>query len=210
MIITVFGATGTVGKHVVTQALQIGHTVKAFGRNVNAFAELKNENLILITGDVLNEEHVSAAVKGSDAVISVLGGPIVDNDNIRSRGIETIIAGMKKNVVKRIIHLGGSGLLEVPNGQMHMETDAFFKRFLPYSEEHRRAYHLLQHSGLEFTTFCPPDILDLPAGNDYKTFEEKYPADRKKNINAGDLVNEMLKAVNDRSTYHKRIGITNN
>ena len=38
MTITIFGATGMVGKQLVQQALFKGYTVKAFGRNV--FAEL--------------------------------------------------------------------------------------------------------------------------------------------------------------------------
>ena len=44
MIITIFGATGTVGKELVKQALFNGHQVRAFGRNVftAGFPEDKN------------------------------------------------------------------------------------------------------------------------------------------------------------------------
>ena len=48
MTITIFGATGMVGKQLVQQALFKGHTVKAFGRNVFAELPMEEDNLQLI------------------------------------------------------------------------------------------------------------------------------------------------------------------
>lgn len=52
MIITVFGATGQVGRFLVSLALAKGHTVRAFGRNVEDLIDhdLDNDALIAIKG----------------------------------------------------------------------------------------------------------------------------------------------------------------
>lgn len=50
MTITIFGATGMVGKQLVQQALFKGNTVKAFGRNVFAELPMEEDNLQLIKG----------------------------------------------------------------------------------------------------------------------------------------------------------------
>ena len=71
MKITVFGATGMVGKRVVAQALAKGFSVNAFGRNVEDLIDKDNrdEHLSAIKGYVFDETDVYKAVKNADAVI---------------------------------------------------------------------------------------------------------------------------------------------
>jgi len=52
MKIVVFGATGTIGKHVVDQALAAKHIVTAFVRNPQKLG-ITHPNLGYVTGDVL-------------------------------------------------------------------------------------------------------------------------------------------------------------
>ncbi len=77
MIITIFGATGLVGKQLVQQALFRGHTIKAFGRNVFTALDMDEKNLQLIKGALFDEKDVLSAIKGSDAVLSSFGGDLV-------------------------------------------------------------------------------------------------------------------------------------
>ncbi len=55
MQITIFGATGLVGKQLVQQALFKGYKVKAFGRNVFTEDFPKDDNLELIHGALFDE-----------------------------------------------------------------------------------------------------------------------------------------------------------
>jgi len=105
MILTVFGATGMVGKHVVQQALAKGYTVKAFGRNIAGFLdeETRNTNLHAVKGYVFDEKEVYEAIKGSDAVISVLGGSFDGKDKTRSLGIKNIITQMEKPMFTELL-----------------------------------------------------------------------------------------------------------
>src|SRR5436309_752154 len=114
MIITVFGATGEVGKRIVQMALASGNKVRAFGRNVEGLIDedLRNENFTTIKGYVFSNSDTFDAIKGCDVVLSALGGAKDGTDKTRSLGTKNIITQMQKTGVKRIIAVGGSGVLE--------------------------------------------------------------------------------------------------
>ena len=78
MNLTVLGAAGATGVQVVEQALATGHQVTALARSA-ANVTLTNPNLHVIQGDATDRAVVSQALKGADAVISVLGarGPVI-------------------------------------------------------------------------------------------------------------------------------------
>lgn len=107
MQLTVFGATGKVGKLVVDEALSRGHKVVAF---VHSSSDLpKDKKLQIVNGDVYNPEAVAEAIKGSDAVISALGSWGTPNKDILKAGMENIIPAMEKQKLARIISLTGHG-----------------------------------------------------------------------------------------------------
>ena len=111
MNLTAFGATGGVGREVVTQALDAGHNVRAYVRNP-AKLDLAHPNLTVITGELTDREAVQRAVGGADAVISALGPsldrkatgmPLVD-------GTRTIVEAMQAEGVERYIGMATPSL----------------------------------------------------------------------------------------------------
>lgn len=77
MKVIVFGATGTVGKLLVRQALEQKYHVTAFVRsNKGSLVELHHENLNIFEGDVFDPISVTNAIKGHDAVFCVLGATL--------------------------------------------------------------------------------------------------------------------------------------
>jgi putative NADH-flavin reductase len=109
MKVTVFGATGGTGQHVVKKAIEKGHQVVAFTRSPDKL-KIKDENLTVFAGDVLDEEIVTEAINGADAVISTLAP--VDNSPkfVVSAGTKNILAGMKQNGVSRLVVTSGAGV----------------------------------------------------------------------------------------------------
>ncbi len=97
MTVTIFGATGMVGKYLVTQALAAGFKVIAFGRNIEKLidTDLSNQSLVAIKGYVFDEDEVFNALKDSDAVLSALGGGYDGIDKTRTLGIKNIIKQMQ-------------------------------------------------------------------------------------------------------------------
>lgn len=209
MIITIFGATGMVGKHLVKQALYKGHSVKAFGRNVFTAGFDENEKLHLIPGALFDEQQVFEAVSGSDAVLSALGGALDGTDKSRSLGMKNIAVQMEKAKLKRIIAVGGMGSLDNEEEEIIMDTPEFPEKFLAVAKEHFKAYQFLKASSLEWTVVCPPDIIDAPATGIYHTAANRLPIPNNYKINAGDLAMCMLNEITKNEYVHQRVGISN-
>jgi uncharacterized protein YbjT (DUF2867 family) len=78
MNLTVLGAAGATGVPLVEQAIAAGHQVTALARSAETLT-LTDPNLHVVQGDATDRAVVSQAMKGADAVISVIGarGPVM-------------------------------------------------------------------------------------------------------------------------------------
>ncbi|MDH3508493.1 MAG: NAD(P)H-binding protein [Gammaproteobacteria bacterium] len=119
--IVIYGATGEVGSHIMGEALQRGHRVTAVSRNP-ASVEMQHSNLSAVRGDLLDKASVGATVTGKDVVILSVRGVIGDAGTPES-ALQFIAAEMLVDVLfpmgesaPRLIHVGGSGALEVEPG----------------------------------------------------------------------------------------------
>ena len=102
MKLVIFGSTGSIGTHVVEQALEAGHTVTAFVRNPNKL-NLQHPHLNIFTGDVMNPALVEEAVIGHEAAICILGSGKKLSGNVRSQGTKNVIQALEKAGIKRFI-----------------------------------------------------------------------------------------------------------
>ena len=209
MKLIIFGATGMVGKQLVKQALFAGHSVKAFGRNVFTEDLPNDEQLELVQGALFDEGQVNKAVKGCDAVLSVLGGGNNETDVTRSLGMKNIVAQMQKAGVSRIVALGGMGSLMADEETLIMDTPDFPAQFYPVSKEHYKAFEFLKASSLEWTFVCPPDIIDADPTGSFVTNADYPPASGRNRINSGDLALFMLKELTNKEFVGHRVGISN-
>ena len=71
MRIAIPGASGRTGRHLVDQALAAGLEVSAFVRDASKLPR-EHERLRIERGDAMDPAAVEAAVRGNDAVISVI------------------------------------------------------------------------------------------------------------------------------------------
>ncbi len=209
MTVTIFGATGMVGMQLVKQALHKGFTVKAFGRNVFTTTFPQNENLQLMQGAMFDEEQVRNAVRGSDAVLSALGGSYTGTDKSRSLGMKNIVEQMEKEDIKRIIAVGGMGILDAPAGGLLMDEKYYPPEYIPVSLEHFEAYQILKNSTLNWTMVCAPEIVNAEVTGLYDSTADTNPAQSRYKINVGDLSLFMLKELEKNAYSKKRVGISN-
>jgi putative NADH-flavin reductase len=227
MNLIIFGATGLVGKQLVQQALFKKHHVKAFGRNVYTTDFLPAEsgeaadNLQLVQGALFDEHEVYNAIKGCDAVLSSIGGAVDGTDKARTLGMKNIIKQMQKAGVKRIIAIGGLGVLNAappagPGGQgsankmfMLVDKDDYPAEYKAVGLEHKKAYEMLNESGLDWTFVCPPNIINAGATGKYATNATFPPLQNQYKINAGDLAMFMLNELEKHEYICQRVGISN-
>ena len=209
MNLIIFGATGLVGMQLVKQALHNGHHVTAYGRNVFTSNLPESKLLEVIQGALFDAKDVNKAIKGCDAVLSALDGGTDGTDVTRSLGMKNIVAQMEKVNVKRIIGVGGIGLLKADDTTLIMDTPEFPPENISVSLEHLKAYNFLKASTLNWSFVCPPDIIDAAVTGIYTTNADYPPTKNKYRINAGDLAMFMLREITANEYVHQKVGISN-
>ncbi len=72
MKLLIFGSTGSIGRLLIKQALEQGHTVTAFTRDATK-VDIKHNNLQVTRGDVMDPASVERAIQGHEVVLCSLG-----------------------------------------------------------------------------------------------------------------------------------------
>ncbi len=96
MTVLVVGATGSIGRLVVEQAIREGHAVRALVRNSGKARQLPPEAQVVV-GDVTRPETLSGAVDGVDGLVLTLG-----SDGAGKVGAETVDYGGVRNVLRAL------------------------------------------------------------------------------------------------------------
>ena len=106
MKVTVFGASGRVGKKVVALLLAGGHEVVAVVHSQNPFESQKG--LKVVTLDVHNEVKVAEVISGSQVVLSCLSNWGSKKGDVLTAAMKAVVPAMKKAGVKRVVSLTGN------------------------------------------------------------------------------------------------------
>ena len=120
MRITVFGAAGSAGSRIVTEALLRGHEVTAVVRNEASFAKLPNEAQQR-QGDASRIEDVFALSEGQDLVIAATR-PAEGQEQELIKISQSLLTGLAKTQV-RLIAVGGAGSLNVGDKKSTLVVD---------------------------------------------------------------------------------------
>ena len=132
--ILVYGATGKIGSHVVDEALNRGHFVTAVSRNPSRITQI-HHNLSAVQGDILDPESVASLVVDQNVVIvsvrGIVGKSKDPNDALQRIAAERMVHALRDigDDAPRLIHVGGSGSLEVEPGVLY--ADKIPKVLLP-------------------------------------------------------------------------------
>lgn len=196
MKLIIFGATGSVGHHIVDQALAQGHDVTAFARRPAALG-IKHPNLSLVAGDVFDPSAVSEAVKGNEAVLITLGSAKLTG-KLRSVGTKHIINAMAEHGVKRLIC---QSTLGVGDSRTNLN---FFWKYLMFGillrfvlNDHAVQEENVKRSALDWIIVRPAAFTDGPITGTYK---HGFGAQEKNlivEIARADVADFMLNQLND-------------
>ena len=133
MNIILFGATGTIGQRIYAEAVFRNHQVSVFVRP-NAEIELSPAPAKVVAGDASNPDDVAAAVTGQSAVISPLGARGDLKEFLAL--YQSLVSGLKKSGVRRLLVVGGAGSLEVAPGVALFDSPDFPKEGLGIAKAH--------------------------------------------------------------------------
>jgi len=168
MKLTIFGATGTVGREVVRQALERGHTVTAFARSLETL-DRQHDRLHFAPGDVMDASAVERAIRGQDAVVCVLGSGKQLKSTVRSEGTQQIVRAMEKVGTRRLICLSTLGA-----GESWSNLDFYWKYVMfgfilrQVFADHERQEALVRQSNLDWTIVRPGALTDGPLTGNYR------------------------------------------
>ncbi len=160
MRIAVFGATGNIGRQIIREAEARGHRVTAVVRDP-ARLEARPPHLQVVQGDVLNPADVARAATGQDAVISAVG-PSRDGGDPRMlvQAARSLMDGLRRSGVKRLLVVGGAGSLEVAPGVQLMDTPGFPEAWKPVAQAGRDALAVYrQNTDLDWTYVSPANMI---------------------------------------------------
>ncbi len=206
MKVLIFGATGSIGRKLVAQALDLGHTVTAFVRNP-AKVQIEHPNLAIVQGDALDAATVEKAVEGQDAVLCSLGAGA--KGNVRSAGTRNIVLAMEKAGVGRLVCQSTLGVGD-SRGNLN-----FFWKHIMFGFLLRRAYadHVdqegfVKRSQLDWTIVRPAAFTDGRRTGEYR---HGFPGTDRAltlKISRADVADFMLKQLADRTYVHKTPGLS--
>jgi putative NADH-flavin reductase len=159
MKLALYGATGTIGQRILAEALRRGHTVTAIARDPSKLT-VHDANVTAVAGDMLDAENVAALVAGHDAVISAFG-PSHEAPHTVIDAARSLIGGLSKAGVKRLIVVGGAGSLEVAPGVQIVDTPDFPEAWKPVALAARDALtvYRTEGDGIDWTYFSPAALI---------------------------------------------------
>ncbi|MEU5639640.1 NAD(P)-dependent oxidoreductase [Streptomyces milbemycinicus] len=163
MRITVFGATGGTGQHLVNQALETGHHITAVARNPARLQQADHPRLAVVKAGLQHLEAITEAVKGQDAVVSTLGPRGKDDITVCSDGARAIITAMRATDSRRLIVVTASGhIVDEGDGPFTRGmVKPMLRRFLRDGfADFARTDQAVKASGLDWTIMRPPRLTD--------------------------------------------------
>jgi putative NADH-flavin reductase len=222
MKVTIFAATGGIGRHVLEQAVAAGHDVTAVVRNPK---KLSGGAVRVVTADLAAADPAAleSAVQGADAVLSGLGPRSKSEAGIASQGTRAIVAAMQATGVRRIVVVSAAPISTVPSPgrptpPRHDPGDGFLMRHLlaPLTKAALRQPYadlalmedVLRDSGLDWTVVRPPRLTEGPLTGAYRT---AYGQNLRRGIlvSRADVAQLMLGVLERPETIEQAIGIAN-
>ncbi|MCU1296516.1 MAG: hypothetical protein JWO91_794 [Acidobacteriaceae bacterium] len=208
MKLVVLGATGGTGLQIVREAIERGHSVTAFVRSPERLTAFR-DRITIMQGDLLNSAELEQAVKGQDAVLSGFGPrvPVSKADaHLLQQFAVALTSAMVHAEVGRVVVESVAFLFKdsiVPPA--YLLGRMLFPRTVADASAMERVF---EESKLDWTMVRPPELTDKPYTAKYRVREGHLPRFGF-TISRADVADFMIKAVENRSSIRKIVGVCN-
>ncbi|KUL46519.1 epimerase [Streptomyces sp. NRRL F-4489] len=210
MKLTVLGASGGIGREIVSQALADGHDVTAALRNPGKLVQ-RHPRLTVLRTDPLDPASVEPAVRGADAVLSGIG-QAGRHDPLRpaSTSARAVTEAMAATGVRRLLVVSAGPLNRTGAGQPFLGHRVFAPLLWAVLKEVytdlERMEAILRATDLDWTSVRPPRLLDKPGTGHYRHAIEAGPAGN--SIPRADVARAMLDLIPDPTTHAHAVGVS--
>jgi len=204
----VLGATGGIGLELVKQAIERRHDVTAFVRNPDALAAF-GDGVTAVRGDLLSSWDLRHVIQGHDAILSGFGPrvPVAESDrDLLTRFASALIDAAKHTTLRRVLVVSVAFLF-----RNALVPPAYLLGKLFFPNVVRDAANMeeqIVRSELDWTLVRPPQLTDGAQTGNYRFQVDRLPLLGLK-ISRADVADYMFRALNDKSTVGKIIGVSN-
>lgn len=205
MRISVIGATGGIGREVVTQAQEAGFDVVAAVRNPAAVPPGARIERV----DVFDPVALAEVIDGSDAVVSALGPRKDSPTSLLTDGVRAALAAMDKTGVERLVVVSAAGAFVEPEDGLVVRGVAkpLLGRLLRRTFTDVRAMEAaVVESHILWTIIRPPRLLDRP-GTDHYRLAVGRGLTRASSIPRADVAAAILECLWDGATRQRVVRV---
>jgi putative NADH-flavin reductase len=208
--LTVFGASGRIGKELVGQARQAGHQVTAVVRDASALSFRTEGVRLAVTPDLDDPGSLDDAVAGADAVVSALGPRRRSDAGVASRLTALVLAAMSRSGTTRLVVVSAAPLAPTPPDEpllgrwvMMPLVRAILRANYADLREMEAA---IARSATSWTVVRPPRLVDSPLTGRYRTAIDSNPPGARR-IGRADVAHAMLAAMRDPALVDHVLGL---
>ncbi|MEU7013488.1 NAD(P)H-binding protein [Streptomyces sp. NPDC046385] len=208
MKLTVFGATGGIGREIVRQALASGHEVTAVVRDPAGF-DVVGDRLEVFRSDLSDPEALRGAVAGRDAVLSGLGARSRADAGVAARLTRSVLRAMEAAGTRRLLVVSAAPVGPVPDGQAVVDRAmlAIINSVLKDVYTDLRAMEAeLAASATDWTSVRPPKLTNKPLTGRYRSVVGGNPP-RGRSLARADVAHAMLAMIDDPATVKQGVGV---
>jgi putative NADH-flavin reductase len=165
--IVILGATGSLGRHVVEQALAANHAVSVLVRTPGKLPAGLRDRVTVYQADIaaLTASQLGALVRDQDALVNA-AGHVSDGQRFVALVDHVVTSVETLSASDRPVcwFLAGAALLDIgDSGRRGVDLPPIAETYWPHAENFRR----LQSSALDWRLLCPGPMVDeAPVGVD--------------------------------------------
>jgi len=161
-LVLVAGATGRTGRHVVTELLAQGHTVRVLSRSEASAREAFGDTVQVVEGDVRDPDSLVPAVAGVRYIVSAVGSsgradPENSPEAVDYHGVRNMVEAAKAaGTVEHFVLVSSMGITQPTHPLNRFANNILLWKGL--------GENALRFSGLDYTIVRPGGLVDEPGG----------------------------------------------
>ena len=161
-VVLVAGATGRTGRHVVTELLAQGHTVRVLSRSESSAREAFGDAVQVVEGDVRDPDSLVPAVAGVRYIVSAVGSsgradPANSPEAVDYHGVRNMVEAAKAaGTVEHFVLVSSMGITQPTHPLNRFANNILLWKGL--------GENTLRFSGLNYTIVRPGGLVDTPGG----------------------------------------------
>ena len=206
MKVAIFGATGSLGRECLEQAVEAGHEVTTLARTPSKLASALREQVTVVEGDGLDPDAVARSLAGAiEAALFAIGVDKHSPEDLCTDVTRHILAAMPSSGVRRLVWCGGGGtIVEADQVTFGARFVAAFSRTL-MGLRHRDKLHQLEllkaHMELDWLGVRPLQMRAGPRRGQYRLGFDPFSGLSK--ISFADCADAMIGMLEDDRWLHK-------